>query len=102
MIANSWNAFCVGHMFNMDTRMGSLKPGATMIYEHVGGITYAREFGQTQRRVVGLDLDSASHSDQALEIAEWVDILAAAKASPALQDAVDRVKVLYNLSKPHE
>jgi hypothetical protein len=25
--------------------MGSLKPGATYIYEHADGVTYAREFG---------------------------------------------------------
>jgi len=82
--------------------MGSLKPGATLIYEHSGGITYAREFGQTQRRVVVIDIDSAQRGSQAQEIAEWLDVLAAAKANPALQDAVDRVKVLYNLSKTHE
>lgn len=75
--------------------MGSLKPGATYIYEHSDGITYAREFGATERFEIGRspgrkDLDEHN---------EWVQIRLAAKKNPALQKAIDYVKILYHLSK---
>ena len=37
--------------------MGSLKPDTTYIYERNGPVIYAREFGATERRVVGYDVD---------------------------------------------
>ena len=39
--------------------MGSLKPGATYIYEKANGVTYAREFGSdpSTRQAVGWDYD---------------------------------------------
>ncbi len=33
--------------------MGTLTPGATYIYERVAGTIFAREFGKTERKVVG-------------------------------------------------
>ena len=79
--------------------MGSLKPGATYIYEHANGVTYAREFGaphndrfEVGRTVGRRDLDDHN---------EWIKIRLAAKTNPALQEAVDRVKILYHLSKDH-
>ena len=35
--------------------MGQLTPGATYIYERAEGIIYAREFGKTERHVVGYE-----------------------------------------------
>ena len=35
--------------------MGRFKPGTTYIYEKADGITYAREFGSSERRVIGWD-----------------------------------------------
>ena len=37
--------------------MGQLKPGTQYVYEKADGITYAREFGNTERKVVGMDYD---------------------------------------------
>jgi hypothetical protein len=37
--------------------MGALTPGATYIYERVNEVVYAREFGKTERHVVGYKYD---------------------------------------------
>jgi hypothetical protein len=79
--------------------MGTLTPGATYIYEKADGITYAREFGapHAQRFEIGRDVGRKDLDDHN----EWVKIRLAAKKNPALQAAVDRVKILYHLSKDH-
>ena len=76
--------------------MGTLCPGATYIYERANGMIYARESGKTERTVVGYDY---SHSLDHLHLSEWNAILKSAETNPALQEALDRVKILYNLSK---
>jgi len=89
---------------------GSLKPGATYIYEQIDGITYAREFGAdpNTRKVIGYteNLDRLSKNQESTilgmpmkKVAELVDIYNAAEHNPALQDLLDRAKVLYYLSK---
>lgn len=83
--------------------MGTLKPGATYIYERHDGIVYAREFGADPRDrfVVGYesssDFDSVRNSIKENQL--WRDIHLAAQTNPALQEAIDRVKVLYELTK---
>lgn len=79
--------------------MGTLTPGVTLIYERVDGVVYARESGKNERVVIGYD-GTYNPADEFLK-SEWFDILKAAESSPALQEAVDRVKILYNLSKQH-
>lgn len=79
--------------------MGSLKPGATLIYERANGVIYARESGTTERSVVGYDVTGSTERGH---LSEWNDILAAAETNPALQEALDRVKIVYNLSRPNE
>ena len=77
--------------------MGTLTPGATLIYERVGGVIYARESGKNERVVIGYNgtYDPAEEFNKS----EWQAILTEARSNPALQEAIDRVKVLYNLSK---
>lgn len=75
--------------------MGSLKPGATYIYERANGITYAREFGKTERKVIGYDADAISNPYNPL----WQDILSESKVNPSLHKALERVIMLYRLSK---
>jgi hypothetical protein len=77
--------------------MGTLTPGSTLIYERVGSVLYARESGKNERVVIGYD----GTYDPANEFikSEWHEILTAAESNPALQEAVDRVKIIYNLSK---
>jgi hypothetical protein len=81
--------------------MGNLKPGATYIYERADGVTYAREFGATDRTVIGWDYDAKLKLDALKEDTLWADIRQAAKTNPALQTELERVIMLYHLSKDH-
>ena len=80
----------------MDMFMGSLKPGATLIYERANGVITAREFGSTEKRVIGYDV---ANGPEQIHLSEWNDILRAAETNPALREAIDHVKIIYNLSK---
>ena len=46
--------------------MGSLKPGATYVYEKANGVTYAREFGShpSTRQAIGWEYDHQQHMHQ--------------------------------------
>jgi hypothetical protein len=84
--------------------MGSLKPGATYIYERANGVTYAREFGTTERRVVGMDYPRSEKTKDEIEkeMQEelmWNDIRRKAKSNPTLQSALDRAIMIYKLSE---
>lgn len=77
--------------------MGTLKPGVAYIYENADGEIYAREFGKDERTLIGTDQNGirARLREQQL----WHDILAVAKTNPALQEALDRAIIIYELSK---
>jgi len=79
--------------------MGSLKPGAKYIYEKEDGITYAREFGapHNERFEIGRDYERFLKDELRL----WEDIVREGRTNEALQAALDRVKILYHLSKDH-
>jgi len=84
--------------------MGSLTPGATYIYERVDGTVYAREFGKTERKEIGWNYDPRTTDgrplhDHLMEDKLWGEIRREAKNNPALQEALDRVKILYHLSR---
>lgn len=81
--------------------MSRLESGEVYIYERVNGITYARKLGDppNQRFEVGRDYDSESVFHDLQESKLWGEIHQAAKTNPALQDAIDRVKLVYALSK---
>lgn len=79
--------------------MGSLKPGATYIYERADGVVYAREFGEVERTAVGWEAGAKDRLDELQEAKLWGEIKRAAKSNPALQSALDRVKIIYELSK---
>lgn len=76
--------------------MGTLTPGATLIYERANGVIYAREFGSTEKRVIGYDVVG---TDEQIHLSEWNDILLASETNPALREALAHVKVIYNLIK---
>jgi hypothetical protein len=83
--------------------MDTVTPGATYIYERVGGTVYSREFGKLERTVIRQHLDPFSENltlDYELETV-WKDIIKESRTNPTLQEAVDRVKILYHLSKDH-
>lgn len=86
--------------------MGSLKPGATYVYERVDGVTYAREAGAdpSTRKEVGWDYDPRTSDgrplhDHIMNDKLWGDIRREAKTNITLQEALDRVKIIYYLSK---
>lgn len=85
--------------------MGSLKPDATYIYERVGPTVFRREFGQTEREVVGYDhrtSDGRPLVDHLKEDKLWHNIRREARTNSALQAALDRAIIIFNLSKTNE
>ena len=87
--------------------MGSLKPGATYIYERNGDEVYARKFGETDRKLIGYNMpnpdprtnDGRPLIDQLRENKLWGEIHREAKTNPTLQKALDRAIMIYKLSK---
>jgi len=81
--------------------MGRLKPGATYVYERADGVTYAREAGAHpgDRFPIGWDYDVVKKNEQALRIELWEQIHHAARTNSALQEAIDRVIIVYELTK---
>ena len=90
--------------------MGSLKPGATYIYERDGEEIYAREFGETERKLIGYKYEMEDKPDprtndgrplheHLMESKMWGEIRRMAPTNPALQKALDRVIMIYRLSK---
>ena len=81
---------------------GNLDPGATYIYERADGAVYARKFGTTERILVGYEHDRKTLHQELKEAKLWGEIHRAAKTNPALQDALDRVKLIHALSQQDE
>ena len=90
--------------------MGTLTPGATYIYERNGEEIYARESGKTDRTLIGYQyenkVDPRTHDGRPLyehmkEDQLWGDIRRAARTNTALQEAMERVILIYHLSKDH-
>ena len=86
--------------------MGQLKPGATYIYERADGVVYQREMGADplSREAIGWDYDPRTDDGRPLvehirDKKLWGDIIREAKKNPLLQEALDRVKIIYELSK---
>jgi hypothetical protein len=81
--------------------MGNLKPGATYIYERAGGVVYAREVGSIDRRIVGYNYDEETLKQLKKfgEMKIWEEIFEEAENNLTLQEALERVKVIYYLSK---
>lgn len=79
--------------------MGTLKPGATYIYERVAGSIFAREFGKSERKLVGYD----SNISPEMEIyrSEINQVLLMCESDPAMKEMLDQLFVMYNLKK-HE
>ena len=86
--------------------MGNLKTGATYVYERVDGTVYQREIGSDplSREAIGWDYDPRTEDgrplhDHMMDSKLWGEIRRAAKENPLLQEALDRVKIIYELSK---
>lgn len=88
--------------------MGDLKPGAKYIYERNGEEIYAREFGDKERKLIGYQYENSVDPrtddgrplhEHMMESKMWGDIHRMAKTNPTLQKALDRVIMIYKLSK---
>jgi hypothetical protein len=90
--------------------MGSLKPGATYIYERNGDEVYAREFGEKDRTLIGYTYEMQNKPDprtndgrplreHIMEDKMWGEIRREAKTNITLQKALDRAIMIYRLSK---
>ncbi len=103
-------------MLNMVMSMGTLNPDATYIYERVGNEVYRREAGAdpSTRELIDhsydpitghkIDYDKRTSDGRPLvdhirEDKMWADIRRLARTTPALQDAVERVIMIYRLIK---
>ena len=96
----------------LDTqKMGSLKPGATYAYKHQDGVVYATEAGSLNKQVHGwmYDKDHPSFDprtsdgrplhDHLMDSRMWGEIRRAARTNSTLQEAIERVIIIYHLSK---
>jgi hypothetical protein len=90
--------------------MGNLKPGATYIYERNGDEVYAREFGETDRTLIGYKYEMENKLDprtndgrplreHIMEDKMWGEIRREARTNITLQKALDRAIMIYRLSK---
>jgi len=90
--------------------MGSLKPGATYIYERNGEEIYAREFGSptSERQLIGYQYENKKdpRTDDGRPLYEhiredqlWGQIRREARTNVTLQKALDRAIMIYKLSK---
>jgi hypothetical protein len=82
--------------------VGRLEPGATYIYEQIDGKIYGRKLGGTERILVGEKFPPLGTIRERKLREEWLPILEAAEHNPALQDALDRVRIVYALTKEEQ
>jgi len=76
--------------------MSLLKPNVKYIYERDGSRIYAREFGTTERQMIGYSYGrEPTYADRV----NWTAIVEAAETNPSLANALDQVIMLYELSK---
>lgn len=83
--------------------MGTLTPGVTLIYERADGIIYAREAGADPKTRIVVGYESGQDYDTVRrDKINWHKLLEASKNNKALADALDRVIMIYELSKENE
>lgn len=79
--------------------MGTLKPGATYVYERADDRIYSREVGSDERTLVGYYMPNRPIQHDLIETQLWQDIVYAGKSNPALQKVLDRAILIYNTIK---
>lgn len=80
--------------------MGSLKPGATYIYERVAGSIFAREFGKSERKLVGYDTNISPEME--IYRSEMNQVLQMCETDPIMREMLEQLFVMYNLKKTNE
>jgi hypothetical protein len=79
--------------------MGGLTPGASYDYRREGGVTTAVDQSTGEETIIGWDYKLNGPLDDLADHNLWVQIRLAGKKNPALQTAIDNVKIMYHLSK---
>lgn len=84
--------------------MGKLKPGAKYIYSRREGTMYQREQGEQKEEVIGWEYDPRTADgrpliDELRDARLWGEIHRNANTNPHLKEALDRVIMIYHLSK---
>jgi hypothetical protein len=86
--------------------MGTLKEGATYIYERVDNVVYSREVGAdpSTRTIIGWELltgtDDLHASIKNSQL--WADIRRSAETNITLQRLLEQCIIVYRLSKEYE
>jgi len=86
--------------------MGTLKEGATYIYERADGVIYSREHGSdpSTRTIIGWEMlkgtDDLRSSIKNSQL--WADIRRAAETNITLQRLLEQCIIVYKLSKEYE
>jgi hypothetical protein len=84
-----------------ETTRSRLEPGHPYIYERVGHQVYARKTGTTDRVLISEDFSLDRRVRELALSQQWMPILMAAETNTALQEALNQVKIVYELTK-HE
>lgn len=74
----------------------------TYIYERVDERIYAREFGSTDRHLIGYDSRAKEAHERRYYMNHMNQVLAMCEQDPAMKELLDQLFVLYNLKKKHE
>jgi len=82
--------------------MSQLEPGASYVYERDGPRVYARKVGESERILIGEDYAISINQRREELMEEWIPILEAAEHNTALQDALERAKIIYELTKQED
>ena len=84
--------------------MGTLKPGVSYVYEHVDGITYARESGApiNSRFEIGRTYKRTKFDEELARELLWKDIHRTAEDNITLQRALEQCIIIYNLIKDND
>ena len=88
----------------MATSMGNLRPDVPLIYERVGPVIYAREFGATERHVVGYEVNQENKilGLPQSRVARILAIQQMAESDPGMRELWDQLEILYNLKNTNE
>jgi hypothetical protein len=84
--------------------MGNLKPDVPLIYERNGPVIYAREFGSTERQVVGYEVNQENKilGLPQSRVARILAIQQMAETDPGMRELWDQLEMLYNLKNTNE
>lgn len=88
--------------------MGSLKPGVQYVYEKTDGVVYARQMGDPPDKRFEIGSDYTAKNGPKIcgmpieEVSMLVDMVKQSEHHPALQEALERAKLIYRLCQAED